>query len=43
MQDIEAVYSSTAVERWQTIKFKAVRWEDMIESVVTDNLVTHLN
>ena len=40
---MEAMYSSTAVKRWQTSKFKAGRWEDMTESVVTDELVTRLN
>ena len=43
MEDMEAVYSSMVVRRWQTSEFKAVRWEDMIERAVTDELVTHLN
>ena len=43
MEDMEAVYSSTVLRRWQTSEFKAVRWEDMIERAVTDELVTHLN
>ena len=43
MEDMEAVYSSTVVKMWQTNKLKAVRWEDVTESVVTDELVTRLN
>ena len=43
MEDMEPVYSNMVVRSWQTSKFKAVRWEDRIKSVVTDELVTCLN
>ena len=43
MEDMEAVYRSIVVKRWQTSKFKSVWWQDVIESVVTDELVTRLN
>ena len=42
-EEMEAVYSSTVVRRWQMPEFRTVSWEDVQEKAVTDDICVRLN